>query len=414
MTRLPLLLAVLAASGAAVAQEVDRPPFELRQPRSGDGPLSVYERLLDAKPRYDDAPQSLSWIRQVLALEAAELGRHAEALRWADSTLSPSYALDAESDLPADAQALDAVDEIARRAEDARIVMVNEAHHDASTRLLTLALLEPLYERGYRYLAAETFTPDSVLRRQPPYPTPDTGYYLDEPVFGALVREALRLGYTLVPYEVEDRVKPDSLTFQQHRDRSQAVHLKERIFDRDPDARVLVHAGYAHVNEAYSESFTPMGWYFRGLTGLDPLTVEQTHIGPTSDARFEHPRYRAADTRGLLDGVRILAEADGTPLEPVGRGSTDLQVVRPRLERPVEAIPGYGQVRTWAAPLSCAPCVADARRMDEGADAVPVDRQVVEAGVPVALAGPTDVPLVVTVRDGRTGREVARRVAVAR
>ena len=51
--------------------------------------------------------------------------------------------------------AIPAVPYIAKRAADHRFVIVNERHHASSDRLLTMSLLKPLYEQGFRYLAAE-------------------------------------------------------------------------------------------------------------------------------------------------------------------------------------------------------------------------------------------------------------------
>ncbi len=415
-----LLLAAALVASAATAQEHDLdeepPPFELLQPQPGDGPLSAYRRLLAAEPTYPAESQAGDFVRQVLAQGAGEIGDPGAALRWNDATLSATR-WDSVGVVPNGARAVDAVAEIARRAEDTQVVMINEAHHDASTRLLTLALLEPLYARGYRYFAAETFQPDSVLAAVR-FPTAGMGTYTDEPVFGAVVREALRLGYTLVPYEIEaaDQVEGDTMSAQRRRDLTEAQHLLDRTIGRDPDARVLVHAGYAHVNEVRVTWFYPMAEYFRALSGLDPLTVEQTELGPASDPAYEHPRYRAAVAAGLVgDRPVVLLDADGDALAPVGQGwSTDLQVLRPRLAgRPVEAL-GYGQLRPVALPSACGACVVEVRRADEGPDAVPVDRVAVLDGGTVSLRGPTDVPLVVTVVDGRTGARLERRVASAR
>ena len=421
MRRALALAALAAAAPPAPAQGADDegpPPFELAREQPGDGPLSVVLRLRRAAPGL--AGGAADWAAQVLAQRTAALGLHAEALAWADARpYAPRW--DSVGAVPGGARAVDAVAEIARRAGGARAVMVNEAHHDASTRLLTLALLEPLYDRGYRYFAAETFAPDSVLAALPGYPTVGMGVYTDEPVFGAVVREALRLGYTLVPYEVEDadRVEGDTLTAQQRRDFTQARHLTERVFGADPSARVLVHAGYSHVNERPGRHFHPMAGYFRARTGIDPLTVDQTEVGPAGASAHEHPLWRAAVAAGLVDdGPVVLVGPDGAPLAPAGHEVyTDLQVLRPRLGgRPAEALAGalgYGAVRPFGLPDGCGPCVVEARRSDEGPDAVPVDRVTAWEGGTARLVGPTDTPLVVTVRDGRSGRVLDRRVASA-
>lgn len=411
-----LTAAVLVCSVANAQSDGDEsPPFELARAQPGDGPLSVYLRLLDAEQNFPDGSASAGFVRQQLAQKAGGLGLHREALRW-DGVAFGSR-LDSVGVLPAGTRAMDAVDEIVRRSEGTRVVMINEAHHDATTRLLTIDLLEPLYERGFRYFAAETFAPDSVLSTLSGYPAVGMGYYTDEPVFGALVREALRLGYTLVPYEEEheDAVEGDTLDNQQRRDLSQAQHLIERVFDRDPDARLLVHAGYGHVNESPTEYFSPMAWYFREQTGMNPLTISQTEIWAATEPRYQHPTYRAALEGGLLaNRPVILMGADGEPIPVSSRDArVDLFVVRPSYDRPVEAL-GYGTLRSFDLPAACGSCLVEVRRSDEGPDAVPVDRIVVLEGGTIEMLGPRDVPLVVTVLEGETGRLLDRRVAVAR
>ena len=69
------------------------------------------------------------------------------AWSWGDSVYVP----------PAGTRATDAVALIAATADTARIVIINERHHAASDRLLTLRLLGVLRQKGYRYFAAEAF-----------------------------------------------------------------------------------------------------------------------------------------------------------------------------------------------------------------------------------------------------------------
>ena len=416
MPRLLLLLALVASALPAAAQhdsDEERPPFELGYARPDDGPLSRYLRFREAVPLYADGSAGAGFVRQQLAQYAALHGRHAEALHY--DAIAYGTDPDTVAALPAGVRAVDAVAEIVRRADSTRVVMVNERHHDASDRLLTLDLLAPLYERGYRYLAAETFAPDSILSTVTDYPTVGMGYYSDEPVFGALVREALRLGYVLVPYEArrEDEVEDDTLSGGDRREYAQAEHLAT-VLNADPDARILVHAGYGHINEIETEYMTPMAWYVRALTGIDPLTVDQTYTWGSPDPAESGPFYRAALAAGLVDETAvILVDADGQPVSVQEEGAKDLYAVREAVERPVASL-DYAALRPLTLPAACGACVVEVQRADEGADAVPVDRMTVLDGGTVRLVGPTDVPLVVTVVEGRTGALLDRRIATAR
>ena len=59
-----------------------------------------------------------------------------------------------------------------------------KAHHVPRDRAFLLTLLRGLYERGFRYFAAETLNPKDTGLQARGYPTLQTGYYTREPVFG--------------------------------------------------------------------------------------------------------------------------------------------------------------------------------------------------------------------------------------
>ncbi|MEM1055293.1 MAG: hypothetical protein AAGI52_07190 [Bacteroidota bacterium] len=379
------VLAALVVSLTASAQDgADLPsPWALFQEQEGDGPLSAYARGLAEEDRYRASAQRGGYY-QMLAQQSARLGAHAAALAQWDAAMGRRA--DSVGVLPEGAVAADAAEYVAERAEAEQVVMVNEAHHDAATRLLTLRLLPLLYERGYRYFAAETFTPFVTEASARGYPVASDGHYVDEPVFGALVREAVRLGYTLVPYEIEeeDQVESDSLNRQQRRDLTQAQHLTARIFADDPEAKVLVHAGFGHIVEEIT-GFYPMVVYFREITGIDPLTVDQTALAARSEPGYDHPVRRAAEALGAMeDRPAILLRADGQPVAVPGR-AVDLRVLAPRTERP--SLLAFGPPHATAeVPAACDSglCLAEVY-VPEEPPGVPLDRFVPAASGPVRV-----------------------------
>jgi hypothetical protein len=376
----------------------------------GDGPAAAYLRLRDAEATYRDSDEWENVYLQMRAQTAAALGLHAEALATWDAARGGGP--DSVGTLPAGTRAVDAVAFLAAAADTVRVVMVNEAHHDAAGRLLTLRLLPALYAKGFRYFAAETFSPDSALAAQPAYPTPETGVYLGEPVFGEIVREALRLGYTLVPYEIEEAEEAagdPALSRQQLRDSMQARHLADRTLGRDPEARVLVHAGFGHVYEEASERWHPMAVYFREITGVDPLTVDQVEMSERSAPAFESPRYRAALAASLVGGAPVvLTDASGQALAG-GSAPVDVQVVRPRTRyadgRPAwMAMGGTREAHRVTLPDACAAtvCVVEVRRPREPGS-TPLDRVVADGAAEAVAFVPSDGLWEIAVRDGRSG-----------
>ncbi len=121
------------------------------------------------------------------------------------------------------------------RIEDEKLVMINEHHFYPNHRKVMEALLPIFREAGFNYLAFEGVTPgqDSLLNMGYA-PVIETGFYTRDPRFANMIRLAQSLDFTLVAYE---NTNPD-----EYRESAQASNLYERIFARNPDAKVLVYA----------------------------------------------------------------------------------------------------------------------------------------------------------------------------
>lgn len=381
--------------------------FRLASTRDGEPLWASLFRLRAADDRFQDRPASDIYA-QLRAQQEAEMGNHAAALRAMDRRRRPRPDPDDLAQQLDGVRAVDAIDLLVAAADTAQIVMVNERHHAASERLLTLELLAPLYDRGFRYLAMEALSEKDSTLSERGYPVSGlTGPYIEEPVFGEIVREALRLGYTLVPYDADGAATggaDDGLTRQQRRDQRQARNLIDRIFQDVPKAKVLLHGGYQHISETPTASFTPMAYYLTAATGIDPVTADQTRLTEHSDPQFEHPLYREAVRRGLVGDRPVrLVDASGTPITPVGRG-TDRELFVPRTTyadgRPTWMTLGGRRSATSVAVPDCAspPCIVELRRPNEPLEAVPLDRVEREGRDTVTLYAPPGEPLEVVVR----------------
>ena len=192
-----------------------------------------------------------------------------------------------------------------------------------------MALLEPLSEQGFKYLAVEAvWAGDRINARG--YPVAQTGYYANDVVFAELVRSAIQLGYHIVAYDMEknQRAAPDlsnQINRQEERDSWQAKNILARVFDVDKDAKLLVHVGYDHLLESRTDTWAPMAHFLRQLTGLDPLTIDQTEFSERSSHELAHPLRVSAWQHGFLgDQAVVLLDSNG---EPVGSGTpVDLNV----------------------------------------------------------------------------------------
>jgi hypothetical protein len=219
-----------------------------------------------------------------------------------------------------------AIDVICRRAENTSIVIWGEEHHLPQTRSLYRPLLERLWNQGYRYLAAETFA-DVVMEDSFARPDYRSGYYLMDPVFATAVRTALALGYQLVAYDTKERGPEGDTGF---RDRKQAQNLKERIFDRDPEAKVLVLAGRGHAAEiAPADGWTPMASVLKRLTDIDPFTIYAPTMSERLTREEEHPLYRFAVDKVHISVPTIFIDSEDTIA--FGSGNCDACVFWPRV-----------------------------------------------------------------------------------
>src|SRR5690606_40890822 len=86
------------------------------------------------------------------------------------------------------------------------------------------------------------------------------------PVFADLVRHAISIGYTVVGYESADS----------DRESGQAKNLYERTLGKDKEAKVVVLAGYAHIEEEPVQNRRWTANIFKELSGINPLTINQT------------------------------------------------------------------------------------------------------------------------------------------
>lgn len=216
-------------------------------------------------------------------------------------------------------RAVDAADYIVGEAAKRRFVVLNEAHHVAQTRTLTIEMLPRLRALGYTRFAIEALDEQDAGLVKRGHARNTRGGYLREPVFAEMVRRALALGYVLVPYEF-DGDTPEA------REDGQAEQLIARTLGEAPGARVLVHCGYAHAHEAKGFLFEaePLATQIRRRTGHDPLTIEQTMFR-ADPKRREHPAYRLLLEQAIAGRPTILVR--GNEAWAVLPDHTDVSVI---------------------------------------------------------------------------------------
>jgi hypothetical protein len=266
-----------------------------------------------------------------------------------------------------------AVPVISTLAAGSRFVFVNEAHHVPQTRLLTFALLADLRAQGFTHFALEALKEPGAALAARGHPTRASGTYLQEPVFGELVREALRLGYRLVAYEQQGSGDMEA------REATQARQLWERTLGTDPDARVLVHAGYAHVDLAVGRLWEVLPLAGRIAARAPPggvVSIDQVDLRHDPKGR-EHPRYRSLLAAFPSIGPQACMSGEAPWALDTKRNTLSIVLPDPGPDERSNWLTLGGIRRAIAAPALCGgvlPCLIEARYVHEGEDAVPADR----------------------------------------
>ncbi len=307
--------------------------------------LAHVKKMRGLEDRYRDSQEWKSIYFQSVGTVSSFVGRYQEALACFDRTGERILSRPADAGGLRDYDSQDAMQAILELASQRQVVMINEAHHVPLHRAFVLQLLEGLYRKGFRYFAAEALTAQDKQLQKRGYPTMATGYYLPEPLCADLVRTALRLGYQVVPYEDEGARSPmdskDPIAAQNARESGQAKNLKERILAKDPQAKILVHAGYGHIAKTPETlemsgkkgEIRLMANNFKAITGIDPLSIAQDAMTEHSVPSEENPDYRLAIERGLLKDKPVVlrdpkSKAYYGPTQ--SEGKYDLVVFHPR------------------------------------------------------------------------------------
>ncbi len=271
--------------------------------------------------------------------------------------------------------ALTAISELAKSH---RAVFFNEAHNIPLTRTLTVQLLAKLRAEGFNYFALETVDQSDTGLHSRGYPTSKTGFYTEEPICAEMVRTALKLGYKVIGYDALSDAAGDA------RQAEQARNVYQQVFKNDPDAKLVLDAGYGHIQESgVFQGGLSMAQHLKKLLHIDVLTVEQTALYGHPTAGDDHPYYAAVMQRLHPKEPLAFISKAGQPWSL--RPGYDVSVWFPpeiiRRGRPTWLTLGGERKPYYVSGEACKqhfPCLVEARYDDEGDDAIPADRLVLD------------------------------------
>lgn len=272
-----------------------------------------------------------------------------------------------------------AVEAIARLAKGRQAVFFNENHSNPQTRSLTVQMLARLRAEGFDSFASETLYPDDMedLNKRG-YTTSASGFYTEEPVYADMINAAIKLGYRVYAYESSDSTGDA-------READQARNLKRQVFKEHPDARLVVNAGYAHIQEhgKYLDG-KAMAQHFARITDIDPLTIEQTMLISHEKTASDHPYYRAVMVKLAPSQPIVFVDKDDKPWS-LKQGAYDVSVFFPE-QQLQKGRPTWLDLGGLRKPFEVTghmcdeqyPCMVEARPVGQPESAVPADRLVIE------------------------------------
>jgi hypothetical protein len=355
-------LLVMVSCGRSIPQEA----FPTDIPYKPSAEINAFLQANDEPWKNQDAAWKLSFI-----------GEYSRALEVWDDQARPYSSFSREDSLwMRELKPVDAISYLANAAAGHTVVVINEAHHQPMHRVFTAALLQPLYDQGFRFLGLEALNWSDSLINKRGFPILSSGYYISEPQYGNMVREAIRIGYTVFPYEAEGGENG------KEREISQARNIAN-VMNQHPEAKILIHCGFAHVVEGdYPSWGKAMAGRLKEFTGINPLTINQDKFTERSHAELDHPVY------GFFDPEKpvILIDTAGTAYAgPEGLHDYDVRVLHPhsRMEngRPHWLV--YGKRQWWPVPVNeinlPAPYLVFAYPEAEPVTSVPVDVMEVHA-----------------------------------
>ena len=410
----------LGSSACLAQQEGDdtnglSDPYNL-EPKAHGNYLLPLDRLRPLRDRYRASTQWRDLYFELLATDESFVGNDAEAIADFDSAKSlPTIVSDTKTNSAVTAlqgyEPVDARQAVLKLADTHRVLFINEAHHVSQGRAFILSLLKGLYQRGFRYYAAETLNQKDGDLQKRGYPIQQTGYLTTEPVFGDLIRTALTIGFKVVPYEYQGSKSlieaSDPLAEVELRERGEAQNLYDRTLKHDPNAKIIVHAGYGHIYKQVSTmswsvgdlgmkkagggTFIPMAVYFQRMSGIMPFSIDQADLFAHSAPAYESPLYRYMTAqRSVKDVPVVFRNVRGQYyVPPTVRGGYDVIICHPRPQyqngRPTWLRMG-GQRRpiaippAFAAPQTGSVLVQAFYRNEDPSQAVPVDQVEISAG----------------------------------
>ncbi len=197
---------------------------------------------------------------------------------------------------------------ILKKAATKNIVCINDGRLKPQTRVFTKSLLKEMYDLGFHHLAVGDLVPSAQKINARGYPATTDGKYIKEPAFGEMIREAIKIGYTIFPYapttsEIKKAKKILKRDKSLAKDKNalsisanhwcRAMNIIRQI-NRNNGIKVLVYTSKNGIREQPFNHKKYLAYWLRKLgKGADPLTIDQVEM--LEDCGHQSPFVNAAN-----------------------------------------------------------------------------------------------------------------------
>lgn len=188
-------------------------------------------------------------------------------------------------------QARGAKEFILSRSKDQQAVFFNESHAHPQTRAFVHTLLQDLRDQGFSYLGLDALNREDQELNSRGYPVLNSGYFLKDPVYSDLVRQAIEMGFEIFSYQSTPEETNKAVNILKKKgyrgntetlnatakEWSQAMNIA-RVRRKDSQAKIIILSSPGHIREQKLEGIKHMAQWFKEFTGLNPLTIDQSQM----------------------------------------------------------------------------------------------------------------------------------------
>lgn len=310
--------------------------------------LPITMLLRDSVINLHQNRQRKSSYYQLLATRYSLAGNYAKAIYYDHKIGKPFYD-EIDTGKLREYKPISAKKYILDSLSHANFLLFNERHHIAQSRAFVRDLLPDLYQKGYRYLALEDLVAaqDSAITARK-YPDKTSGYYMNDPIYAELVREALGLGYELIAYEDTVNCKnSDPIFCMNSRDLNEAKNLLNSL-KKLPKAKTIVLAGYDHINKQTEFNWKHMVQNLQELSGAECISVDQTTLINKYNLKDASPFYQYITNKYKINEPVVLKNNTTFWVDSALQQKVDAEILFPATKYASNSIP------TWVFPVNAA------------------------------------------------------------